>query len=60
LNGNSLLGSGDIAISTNPKLLGFSGKIGTQTSGTAVTSITLTFGGTVTGQIVTAQLFGLN
>jgi hypothetical protein len=37
LNGNSLLGSGDIAISTNPKLLGFSGKIGTQTSGTAVT-----------------------
>jgi hypothetical protein len=27
---------------------------------TAVTSMTLTFGGTVTGQIVTAQLFGLN
>ena len=27
---------------------------------TAVTSMTLTFGGTVTGQVVTAQLFGLN
>jgi hypothetical protein len=27
---------------------------------TAVTSITLTFNGTVTGQVVTAQLFGLN
>ena len=37
VNSTSLLGSGDIAISTNPKLLGFSGKIGTQTSGTAVT-----------------------
>jgi len=27
---------------------------------TAVTSITLTFGGTVTGQVVTGQLFGIN
>jgi hypothetical protein len=30
-----------------------------QTAGTAVTSITLSFGGTLAGQVVTAQLFGV-
>jgi hypothetical protein len=37
LNGTSLLGSGDIAIQTNPRLLAFSGRNGTQTSGTTIT-----------------------
>jgi hypothetical protein len=37
INSTSLLGSGDIAIQTNPRLLAFSGKNGTQTSGTVVT-----------------------
>lgn len=37
LNGNSLLGSGNIAIQTNPRLLGFSGILGTQTTSTNIT-----------------------
>ena len=37
LNGTSLLGSGNIAIQTNPRLLAFSGKNGTQTTTNAVT-----------------------
>jgi hypothetical protein len=37
INGTSLLGSGNIAIQTNPRLLAFSGKNGTQTSGTTIT-----------------------
>lgn len=35
VNGNSLVGSGDVSI--GPKLLGFSGILGTNTTGTAVT-----------------------
>ena len=35
VNGNSLVGSGDVSI--GPKLLGFSGILGTNTSGTAIT-----------------------
>jgi hypothetical protein len=38
INSTSILGSGNIAISTNPRLLGFSGILGTQTSGTAITA----------------------
>lgn len=37
VNGNSLLGSGDLTVSANPRLLGFSGVNGTNSSGTAVT-----------------------
>ena len=37
INSTSLLGSGDIAIQTNPKLLAFSGKIGTPTTSTNIT-----------------------
>lgn len=37
VNGNSLLGSGDVTITANPRLLGFSGINGTNSSGTAVT-----------------------
>jgi hypothetical protein len=37
INGTSLLGSGDIAISTNPRLLAFSGKNGTPTTSTNIT-----------------------
>jgi hypothetical protein len=38
INGSSLLGSGNVTLSTNPKLLGFKGILGTQTSGTAITA----------------------
>jgi hypothetical protein len=37
INSTSLLGSGNIAIQMNPRLLAFSGKNGTQTSGTTIT-----------------------
>jgi len=37
VNGNSLLGSGDLTVSANPRLLGFSGINGTNSSSTAVT-----------------------
>ena len=37
INSTSLLGSGNIAIQTNPKLLAFSGKIGTPTTSTNIT-----------------------
>ena len=37
VNGNSLLGNGDLAVSANPRLLGFSGINGTNTSSNAVT-----------------------
>lgn len=37
INSTSLLGSGDIAIQTNPKLLAFSGKTGTPTTATNIT-----------------------
>lgn len=37
VNGNSLLGSGDLTINGNPRLLGYSATVGTGSSGTAVT-----------------------